>query len=130
MSTDTRPTPPASVPAAMIRAMKWIPDTETLELTARNVRALTDKLDDPLSARTLRSPCGQIMVTAVLSAGAGEAVAAPGTLPLTRAQLVTLAAEAAEVRVGSVRVVSVADSAHYSNRLAGPMFMPSSGETR
>ena len=30
--------------------MKWIPDSSTLELSARNVTALIDKLDDPLSA--------------------------------------------------------------------------------
>ena len=37
--------------------MKWIPSSSTLELTNRNVTALLDKLDDPLSARSLVSPC-------------------------------------------------------------------------
>ena len=71
--------------------MKWIPDSSTLELSARNVTALIDKLDDPLSARTIVSPCQSVRVTAVESAGAGEAVAAPDTVPLTRAQLGELA---------------------------------------
>nr|WP_046284157.1 hypothetical protein [Mycobacterium sp. UM_NZ2] len=111
--------------------MKWIPEPATLELTERNVQALTDKLDDPLSARTLISPDPhRIPVTAVESAGAAEAIAAPGTVPLTRSQLQTLATEGATVRVGAVRVVSVPDYAHYSNRSAGAMFMPSSNEVR
>lgn len=108
--------------------MKWDSETSTLELTARNVAALTAKLDDPLSARTLRSPCRLVMVTAVETAGGGEAVAAPGTVPLTRAQLVELAAQGAEVRVAAVRVVSVADAAHYGSRDPGTVYMPSSGE--
>lgn len=33
--------------------MKYIPETQTLELTRRNLQALLDKLDDPLSVRTL-----------------------------------------------------------------------------
>lgn len=110
--------------------VKWAPETETLELTARNVRALTDKLDDPLSARTLVTPCGLIRVTAVPSAGAAEAVVAPGTLPLSRAQLTELATEGAEVRIGAVRVVAVADAAHYGDRMPGTVFMPSAGEYR
>lgn len=109
--------------------MKWIPDTSTMELTARNVAALTQKLDDPLSKRTLISPDPhRIAVTAVESAGAAESVAAPDTIPLTRAQLEQLATEGAEVRVAGVRVVAVADSEHYSNRLAGQVYMPSTGE--
>ncbi|CAJ1505277.1 hypothetical protein [[Mycobacterium] burgundiense] len=110
--------------------MKWIPDTDTLELTQRNITALTDKLDDPLSARTLRSPCGQIMATAVPSAGAGEAVAAPGTVPLTRSQLEELAVMGAEVRVAGITVVAVPDEAHYGDRPAGTVYMPSSREYR
>lgn len=45
--------------------MKWIPGTSTLELTARNVTALLDKLDDPMSQRTLITPCRFLAVTAV-----------------------------------------------------------------
>lgn len=33
--------------------MKYIQETQTLELTRRNLEALLAKLDDPLSARTL-----------------------------------------------------------------------------
>lgn len=110
--------------------MKWIPEASRLELTARNVCALTEKLADPLSARTIVSPCGVFCVTAVPSAGAAEAVAAPGALPLTRQQLAHLATEGAQVRVGAVRVVSVPDSAHYGDRPTGAVFMPSTGERR
>ena len=110
--------------------MKWIPETDTMELTERNVTALTDKLSDPLSARTLRSPCGLMYVTAVESAGVAEAVVQPGTVPLTRAQLQMLATEGATVRVGRVRVVAVADAEHYADRSAGAVFMPSTGEVR
>lgn len=110
--------------------MKWIPASSTLELTNRNVTALLDKLDDPKSARRLLSPCRFVQVTAVETAGGAEAVIGPGTVPLTRAQLETLKTEGQTVRIGAVTVVSVADSAHYTNRLAGPIFMPSTGETR
>ncbi|ULP45919.1 hypothetical protein [Mycolicibacter virginiensis] len=111
--------------------MKWIPETDTMELTARNITALTDKLSDPLSARTLISPDPhRIPVTAVESAGAAEAVATPGTVFLTRAQLQTLATEGATVRVGGVRVRAVADAEHYRDRAAGEVYMPSSGERR
>jgi hypothetical protein len=37
----------------------------TLELTRRNLTTLLAKLDDPLSVRTLLSPCGKIYVKAV-----------------------------------------------------------------
>lgn len=110
--------------------MKWIPGTSTLELTARNVTALLDKLNDPMSQRTLITPCRFLAVTAVETPGAAEAVAAPGSLPLTRAQLRTLSTEGQTVRVGAVTVVSVPDAAHYSDRPAGPVYMPSSGEIR
>jgi hypothetical protein len=107
-----------------------MPDSEALELTQRNVRALTDKLDDPLSARALVSPCGGIRVTAVPGPGAAEAAVAPDTLPLTRKQLQGLAVEGVEVRIGVVRVVAVPDSAHYGDRMPGAVFMPSTGEYR
>lgn len=110
--------------------MKWIRATSTLELTARNVTALLDKLDDPLSARSLVSPCRFITVIAVETAGSGEAVVGPGTLPLTRSQLEELSTEGAVVRVGAVTVVSVPDAAHYSDRPPGTVYMPSSGEIR
>lgn len=110
--------------------MKWIPGTSTLELTARNVTALLDKLDDPLSARSLVSPCRFVKVTAVETAGAGESVVGPGTMPLTRSQLEELRTEGAAVKFGGVTVVSVPDAAHYSDRRPGTVYMPSSGETR
>ena len=110
--------------------MRWDPGTLTLELTERNVCALIDKLDDPLSKRTITSPCRRISVTAVESAGAAEAATAPGTLPLTRSQLEVLATVGATVRVAGVRVVSVPDEAHYADRPAGVVFMPSTGEYR
>lgn len=110
--------------------MKWIPSSSTLELTNRNVTALLDKLDDPLSARSLVSPCRFLQVTAVATPGAAEAVISAGALPLTKAQLETLRAEGQTVRVGAVTVVSVPDAAHYSDRAAGTVYMPSSGETR
>lgn len=110
--------------------MRWDPETLTLELTARNIRALRDKLSDPLSRRTITSPCRRIAVTAVESAGAAEAIAAPGAVPLTRSQLEELATVGATVRVAGFRVVSVPDQAHYSDRPAGVVFMPSTGEYR
>lgn len=48
--------------------MKYIEnegDYPILELTRRNLQALLDKLDDPLSNRTLTDPDRQIMVRAV-----------------------------------------------------------------
>ncbi|BBX87952.1 hypothetical protein [Mycolicibacterium aubagnense] len=110
--------------------MRWIPESTTLELTARNVQALLDKLDDPVSARTLVSPCGAVTVTATETPGAAEAAARPGTVPLTHSQLQELAVEGAEVRVAAVRVISVTDADHYSDRAAGVVYMPTSGEYR
>ena len=115
---------------ARLGRMRWIDTTHTLELTARNIAALTDKLDDPQSARSLRSGCGSVMVTATESPGAAEAVAAPGTLPLTRAQLEMLAVEGASVTVAGITVVAVPDAAHYSDRPAGAVYMPSRREYR
>ena len=110
--------------------MRWDPEADTLELTAHNIRALRDKLDDPASKRTITSPCDRISVTAIETAGAAEAVAASGTVPLTRSQLETLATVAAEVRVAGVRIVSVPDAEHYADRLPGEVYMPSTGEYR
>lgn len=110
--------------------MKWIPDQQKLELTERNIRALRDKLDDPLSARSLRSPCREVMVQAVQD-GAGTATAGTeAVVQLTRSELTVLATEGATVTVGTVTVASVPDSAHYKTRAPGTVFIPSSGETR
>lgn len=108
--------------------MKWIPDTRTLELTARNIAALTAKLDDPLSARTLVEPNGELMVTAVEDGAANPALLAEAVLHLTRGQLAVLATVGATVTVADVAVVAVPDSAHYGDRAAGEVYMPSSGE--
>ncbi|WP_283604781.1 hypothetical protein [Mycolicibacterium poriferae] len=94
------------------------------------MRALTDKLEDPLSKRTIISPCRRISVTATETAGTAEAIAASGTVPLTRSQLEVLATVGATVRVAGVRVVSVPDAAHYADRPAGEIYMPTSGEYR
>jgi hypothetical protein len=110
--------------------MRYIADTRTLELTARNIAALRVKLDDEQSARTLGSPCGRILVHAVDTAAAEKvtAAAAEGVVTVTRAQLAELAVEGATVTVDGITVRSVPDAAHYSSRPSGIVVMPSSGE--
>lgn len=110
--------------------MKWIPDTKTLELTARNIAALTAKLDDPASARMLQSGDGKATVHAVETtiAEKSAAAAAEGIVIVTRAQLAELAVEGATVTVDGITVRSVPDAAHYSSRPSGIVVMPSSGE--
>ena len=110
--------------------MKWIPDSATLELSDRNVKALLEKLDDSLSCRSLISPCRRLEVVAVESPGAAEAAVGTHTLPLTRTQLQTLRTEGERIRVAAITVVSVPDAAHYSDRPAGPIYMPGRGEFR
>ena len=107
--------------------MRWIEGTRTLELTARNVTALTDKLDDPLSARTLVSGCGQAMVRAVENTDGKniEGAATERLITLTRRQLQDLATTGATVAVAGITVISMPDSVHYSARPAGPVHMPS-----
>ncbi|WP_458317867.1 hypothetical protein [Mycolicibacterium brisbanense] len=110
--------------------MEWIEATRTLELTARNVNALTAKLDDPQSARQLRSGCGGATVHAVetITADKAAAAASEGVVTVTRAQLGVLATEGATVTVAGITVRSVPDSAHYSTRPSGVVVMPSTGE--
>ncbi|MGB5111187.1 MAG: hypothetical protein WBO08_06020 [Mycobacterium sp.] len=110
--------------------MKWIPDTQTLEITERNQAALADKLDDPLSARSLRSPCGEVLAQAVEDDARNGSAGTEAVVQLTRSELAHLATLGATVTVGAVTVVSVLDSAHYTDRPAGVVFMPTSGETR
>ncbi len=117
-----------SVAEATLTRMKWNADTRTLELTARNIAALTQKLDDPLSARTLITPCQGLMVTAVEDGAANPALLAENVLHLTRSQLGVLATVGATVTVADVAVVAVPDEAHYSDRQSGEVYMPSSGE--
>lgn len=111
-------------------AMEWIETTRTLELTARNINALTAKLDDPESARMLRSGCGQATVHAVetVTADKATAAAAEGVVTVTRAQLAELTVEGATVTVAGITVVSVPDAAHYSRRPSGVVLMPTTGE--
>lgn len=45
--------------------MKYLENTKTLELTRRNLEILLEKLDDPISRRTLLDPDGVIAVKAV-----------------------------------------------------------------
>ncbi|MGV0633875.1 hypothetical protein ABQE69_10705 [Mycolicibacillus trivialis] len=110
--------------------MKWIPDTKTLELTARNIAALISKLDDPASARILQSGDGKATVHAVEAAAMEKVTAAAdeGVVTVTRAQLNELAVEGATVTVAGITVRSVLDAAHYSSRPSGIVVMPSSGE--
>jgi hypothetical protein len=74
--------------------MRYLPDNDppVLELSRRNLQALLDKLDDPLSARTLISPG----------------------------------------RMGDpyIAVKAVEDAEHYTDRPAGEVYMPSTGEIR
>ena len=37
-----------SHPPGTLTRMRWIPDSRTLELSARNVQVLLDKLDEPI----------------------------------------------------------------------------------
>lgn len=52
--------------------MEWREDTKTLELTARNVNALTAKLDDPKSARMITAPGDTVTVRAAEAATPAE----------------------------------------------------------
>jgi len=109
--------------------MRWIEATKTLELTARNVTALSAKLDDPKSARMILSGCGAASVHAVETIDPEKvtAAAAEGVTTLTRAQLTELAVEGATVLVAGITVTAVPDAAHYSSRPAGAVTMPSAG---
>jgi hypothetical protein len=113
--------------------MKWN-SNRTLELTQRNITALLAKLDDPLSARMLRSPCQEIIARAVEDADVGSAElkqsrASEGVVELTRSDLhELLETVGATVDYAGITVRSVPDSAHYGDRPPGGVFMPSSGE--
>lgn len=106
----------------------------TLELSQRNVAALAAKLDDPLSVRTLVSPCRRAMVRAVedteCSDSAVTAAAAEGVVLVSRSQLRQLGTVGARVLVAGVRVDAVTNAAHYRDRLVPPgeVYMPSSGD--
>lgn len=110
--------------------MRYDPATRTLELTARNITALTAKLDDPQSARMLRSGDGQATVHAVETTTVEKvaAAAAEGVVTVTRDQLAKLATEGTTVIVAGITVRSVLDAAHYAGRPSGVVVMPTSGE--
>ena len=80
--------------------------TLTLELSRRNLETLLDKLDDPLSARTLtkNSEDGEDYVRVVAIEGDDEETV--------------------------MFVKGVEDSEHYKTRPPGEVYMPTTGERR
>lgn len=113
--------------------VKYIEEGRIVELTARNIAALLAKLDDRLSARTLQSPCRQLLVRAVQDDGERGgtdrvgAAGSEGVVQLTREELWSLATtEGTTIAVAGFTVRSVPDSAHYSERDAGAVYMPES----
>lgn len=96
--------------------MKFIPAEEgqvlhRLELTRRNLEILLAKLDDPLSARSLKDPDWHIVVTATEDhVETDKGMFFPGNGQC-------------------VEVVPVENEVHYANRQPGAMYMPSTGET-
>ncbi|ROZ56318.1 hypothetical protein EEB12_21715 [Rhodococcus sp. WS1] len=86
--------------------MKYDPDTETVELTDRNINALMDKLDDPLSARTLISPCEGVMVRATEDGERNSQNTREGIIVVTRSELARLL-DGETVTVGDTAVVPV-----------------------
>lgn len=110
-------------------AMKYLDQIQTVELTARNIDALTRKLDDPASMRTLISGCHRVAVFAREDEhGAEGRPASPiDVVTVTRNQLTTLAG-GGRVESSGFTLVPVPDEAHYSDRPPGEVYMPSSGE--
>lgn len=113
--------------------MKYDSDARRVELTTRNLQALNDKLDDVRSARTLGSPCGLVRVRAVedaeRTAAQADAGVAEGMVLLTRGELAAMVSGETVV-VGGIEVVPVPDAAHYTDRPAGDVVMPITGELR
>lgn len=109
--------------------MRYDPDTRTLELTARNITALRDKLADPESARALGSPCGRVIVRSVEDSERNSTDTSEGMVIVTRSEITALLS-GETVTVGDTAVVPVPDSEHYSSRPAGDVVMPSTGEVR
>lgn len=117
----------------MLGCVKYIEDGRIVELTARNTAALLAKLDDGLSARALQSPCREVLVRAVeddVERGGTDGVGAAGSegvVQLTREELRSLATTVGTtIAVAGFTVRSVSDSAHYSDRAAGAVYMPES----
>ena len=102
--------------------MKYDVQTRTLELTERNVRALLDKLADPLSVRILAKD--GMFVQAVF----GKQGFDPERpmLFLNRENLESLLAGRG-LDVGGNLVMMVSDETHYFDRAPGVVFMPSEG---
>lgn len=113
--------------------MRYRKDSGVVELSVRNITALLAKLDDHLSARTLVSPAGDLMVRAVENAAARgsetatEAASYEGVLTLTGVELQHLSTLGAAIVVGSFAVRSVPDDKHCRNRAPGAIYMPESG---
>ncbi len=110
--------------------MKYIKDVRTIELSARNVTALLAKLSDPLSARTLAAPGGDVFVQAVEDndvRGSASGLDAESVVMLTRDELWALTSAGTTVLVGGYMVLSVPDSVHYTDRKPGEVYMPDSG---
>lgn len=112
--------------------------TAVLELSRRNLTVLLAKLDDPLSARALVAPDGQLMVRAVEEEGyaAGRhAQLSEGVVQLTRREILCLLTSLDRgcgtpraKRIGNVSIRAVEDAEHYRDRRPGQVWMPSSGE--
>lgn len=113
--------------------MRYIGHGRIVELTVRNITALLAKLDDPVSARMLESPGGQVIVRSVADTSARgsetttEAVGSEGVVMLTRDELGHLMTPGATVMVAGYTVLSVPDEAHYGDRAPGEVYMPESG---
>jgi hypothetical protein len=113
--------------------MRYDANARRVELTTRNLQALNDKLDDPRSARAIGSPCGLVRVRAVegtdRTAAQADAGAVEGMVLVTRGELAAMLS-GQTVIVGGIEVVPVPDTAHYTDRPAGDVIMPSTGELR
>lgn len=109
-----------------------------LELSRRNLTILLAKLDDPLSARALVAPDGQLMVRVVEeeeSVAVRLARLSEGVVQLTRREihclLMTLdrgCRTRIGKNIGNVSIRAVEDHEHYHDRRPGLMWMPSLGE--
>lgn len=113
--------------------MKYIDEGRVVELTDRNITALLAKLDDHLSARTLISPAGDVIVRAIENDAAGggvaaiEAVSSEKIVVLTRDELWHLTTPGAALMTAGFTIRSVPNDAHYADRTPGEVYMPESG---
>lgn len=113
--------------------MKYFDEGQVVELTDRNVTALLAKLDDRLSARTLISPDGDVIVRAMENGATGgneaatQAVGSEGVVLLTRDELWHLTTPGATLTTAGFTIRSVPNEAHYTDRAPGEVYMPESG---